>query len=138
MKYLCVLICLSTPLAAQEVQEVQEFDTSVFDGLSLDMFNPSFEDFGDVETKGPKPQAYGDCLVAEDGLTPVICAGSDSLRPMPEGFIWRDDPELTGVEARHCLFWVEGGEFVGHPLKSVCRDGAFVKEEKGEGVLMKF
>lgn len=69
------------------------------------------------------PQAYNGCLIAEDGVTPIICSNSDVERPLPETVVWRDDPEASPDAPRHCLWWTIGQQFVGAGAPAVCRDG---------------
>jgi hypothetical protein len=119
------LCMLALPAHAQEgwTAEALEGGADPFGSL---LAHPDGLSFG-FDNMEPAPQApivYGGCLVAEDGLTPLICAGSDGVKPPPEGFTWKDDPDASLSEPQHCLWWEEGGTFVGIPGRWLCRDGA--------------
>lgn len=70
------------------------------------------------------PLVYDGCLVAEDGVTPIVCASGDSMGVLPDGFVWRDDPSASPDAPRHCLWWEDGQRFVGARGTELCRGGA--------------
>lgn len=127
MRFLLIFaVCLPGAVFAEELSLPSFSDMT-------DMFDPVVG-LEPVEVKPERPKYIGECLVGEDGFSPLMCVGSDKFRAMPEGFSWRNDPQ--DGRPRHCLFWEEGDEFVGHPKPALCRDGEVEKEKPG--VLMTF
>jgi hypothetical protein len=117
--------CLAFPAQAQESWTLDALRQGS-DPIGTLWTHPDGAVFGlgEMPPQAKVPLVYDGCLIAEDGLTPIICAGGDGVRPPPEGFIWKDDPDASLSEPQHCLWWEEGNTFVGIPGRWLCRDGA--------------
>lgn len=115
---------MSIPAVAQEAWSIEGLQGSG-DPFGALLASPEGATFGlgDMPAAPRAPLVYGGCLIAEDGVTPLLCAGGDGIKPPPEGFVWKDDPEASLSEPQHCLWWEEGQAFVGIPGIGLCREG---------------
>ena len=120
-----LICCLALPAHAQQSWSTEQLQGSgdPFGALQAHPDGMAFG-LGEMPPQAKAPLVYGGCLIEEDGVTPIICAGGDGIKPPPEGFLWKDDPEASLSEPRHCLWWDEGQTFVGIPGRWLCRDGA--------------